>query len=171
MFIFINIFLPPADLPWFALAVANLLPVHAQSAYATVRVGGANLLCIQVTGLCWRWSDLNRRLGRARPRSATARSAVTPVVTRPQCLNMLSEGCVKPWRGRGSCIDQMRDEIRETRRCQTSMRAFMQRGFDLSVTSGSGHLPRYPHRISPKPWILEWVPFLWSAPDWNVCDP
>jgi hypothetical protein len=55
---------------------------------------GANLLRIQVTGLCWRWSDLHRRLGSARPRSAAARSAFTPVVTRPQCVNC----CVNPWR-------------------------------------------------------------------------
>lgn len=40
MFTFINIFLPPADLPWFALAVANLsanlLPLRPECA-PTVR--------------------------------------------------------------------------------------------------------------------------------------
>ena len=60
---------------------------------------GANLLRIQVTGLCWRWSDLHRRLGSARPRSAAARSAFTPVVTRPQCVNMLRELLREPLAG------------------------------------------------------------------------
>lgn len=116
---------------------------------------------------------LHRRAGIMRPQSETTRSAVTPAVTRPQCVNMLRGGGVKRFRGhcfaQARCAMGVREILRNTRRPELG--ASLPWGVSVNgiwcvgdpgraVTIGGHRIwsrPRYPRPHLIKQWIPAWI--------------